>query len=54
MKYSKKQIEKAYAKWETEVRLNPTGFLTESEIREENVEEIAKKHTETLLTYLNN
>ena len=53
MKYTKKQIKAAYIKWHTECRLNPTGFLTDCETKDKDVNDAAETDTNTLIDYIN-
>ena len=53
MKYTKKQIKKAFALWEKDNRINPTKFDTKEQCLEVDVEEQAENLIETLLTYIN-
>lgn len=51
--YTKKQIKKAFKKWETEFRLNPNDFYDQTETRSDfSVEESAKLSTKTLINYI--
>jgi hypothetical protein len=52
-KYTKKQIYEAFLKWDTELRLNPEGFLSREEQIKLSVEEASRKTTEAFIEYLN-
>jgi hypothetical protein len=54
MKYTKKQIEKGFVKWETFQRLNPKEVMTDSEVKALNVKEAASEQTITLINFINN
>jgi len=51
-KYTKKQIEKAFVKWQTLARLQPQKIMTDEVARELSVEEFAKECTRALLEYM--
>ncbi len=53
MKYTKKQIKKAFSLWEKDNRLNPTKFDTREQCLEVDAEVQGVNLTETLLTYIN-
>ena len=52
MKYTKKQLEKAYEQWITEVRLNPSVFISEKEMKKKDIDEDARLNVETLISYI--
>jgi len=52
MKYTKKQLLKAYELWEKECRLKPEDFLTDCEKNKECYKEIARRNVETLISYI--
>lgn len=49
MKYSEKQIRKAYLKWSKEERLNPTTFMKDDEIVKIDIEEISNDRANYLI-----
>ena len=53
MKYTKKQIEKGFLNWETQLRLHPENFSTTEEELIENVETLSKNKTEALIKFIN-
>ena len=52
MKYSEKQIRKAYEHWITEVRLIPSNFISDEATRKQDVKEVAKGYTKLLIEYI--
>ena len=52
MKYTKKQIKKAFLDWHTECRLNPSAFKTIEECNTQDIEEVAENDTKTLINYI--
>lgn len=52
MKYTKKQLEKAFEQWIKESRLNPKDFLTEQQVNEMNLIDLAKDNVKWLLSYV--
>lgn len=53
MKYTKKQIEAAFKKWEIEERTNPSKFMHGVEVLSFDVEEIARAKTNVLINLMN-
>jgi len=51
-KYTKKQIEEAFLKWETQYRLQPQEMVSEEEVRKMSVEQVAKEDLRTLLEFM--
>lgn len=54
MKYTKKEINKAFIEWNKDLRLNAESFYSEDETILMSVEEVAKESTKTLIDYINN
>ena len=52
MKYTEKQIRKAFLRWEIEERLNPESIMSNSEVLEINADTMAEMKTEELLKYI--
>ena len=53
MKYTEKQIKKAFLKWETFNRLNPSKVMTDEVFKNMDVEETAEANTQQLINYIN-
>jgi len=51
-KYTKKQIEEAFLKWETQCRLQPQTMASEKEMKEMSVEQLAKESLRALLEFM--
>lgn len=51
-KYTKKQIEKAFLRWETEYRLNPSSMMSDEQVKKLSVEEHAKESMRTLIEFM--
>jgi len=52
MKYTKKQINKAFLEWNKELRTKPDFFFSEDECILKSVEEVASESTRTLINYI--
>jgi len=52
MKYTAKQIEKAFLMWEQDIRCRPDEFMSEEEREESPAEEIADLNTKDLISYM--
>ena len=53
MKYTKRQIEAAFKKWDIEERTNPSKFMHGVEVLSIDVEEIARAKTNVLINLMN-
>ena len=53
MKYTKKQITKGFKDWQTDVRLNPSKFITDEEVLNTDVKEYAENQLDCLIKYIN-
>ena len=52
-KYTKKQIKEAFIQWEIKARCQPQEMITDDEMRELSVDEVAKQQLDELLKYMN-
>ena len=52
MKYTKKQIESAFVKWNTELRKDPEEFITDEDYNSIDVTELSKDQTLDLIKYM--
>ena len=53
MKYTKKQLVKAYEEWTSENRLNPSSFISDEDCLKINVKEYSEMCINTLIGYIN-
>ena len=51
--YTLDDIIRAFEKWETNARINPTGFLNREEARSIDVKDTAKHSAEVLVYFMN-
>jgi len=52
MKYTKKQIQKAFEKWQEIERLEPETIQSKESLLSVNAKQVAKEQTETLLSFI--
>jgi hypothetical protein len=52
MKYTKKQIKKAFISWLSEERLKPSDFISVEELDKTDVKDAAELNTNTLINYI--
>ena len=54
MKYTKKQIKKGFLNWSIHERLMPNEMITDFELANMNVDDLAKEQLNALIYYINN
>lgn len=54
MKYSKKQLEKAFEQWTIDCRVKPSEFLSNEEVTNLDAKELAKENVKVLIDYIKN
>lgn len=52
MKYSKKQIRKAFQMWLSEQRVTPSGFMSDEDVNAMDAKHLAKLNAEALIDYI--
>tara|TARA_R110000803_G_C11814353_1_gene301113 strand:+ start:203 stop:367 length:165 start_codon:yes stop_codon:yes gene_type:complete len=52
MKYTKKQIIKGFANWQTDYRLNPSTFKSDEDIASKDIKDHAKGQLKNLIKYI--
>lgn len=52
MKYTKKQITKAFANWQIDYRLNPSTFKSDEDVASQDIKDHAKGQFNSLIKYM--
>ena len=52
MKYTKKQIKKGFANWETDYRLNPSSFNSTKETANQDIKDYSENQLNNLIKYI--